>query len=121
MILTGPTHKPLEITGYEKSSQTVYHNSVNDYLLHWTIEIDVEAREDIDAGRARLVVNLYDDSGRYDTWQIDDLGPISSGGEATYSLNFTIDEGYSGSNNYGEAILHLDGEQVDKVIMHFGD
>ena len=69
----------MQITRWEKSSRTIEYKSVDDYILQWTIKIDVRVSEDIDAGRARLVVSLYDDSGRYTTEQIDDLGPLSYG------------------------------------------
>lgn len=117
-----PTPTPtlqMQITRWEKSSRTIEYKSVDDYILQWTIKIDVRVSEDIDAGRARLVVSLYDDSGRYTTEQIDDLGPLSYGWGGTYDLYLWIDEGWGRNNRYGEAILYLDGKEVDKVVMHF--
>lgn len=109
----------LHITRVEKSSQTLHWNSVNDYKLLWIIKVTVNSgSEDIAAGRTKLVVNLFDSNGRYDTQQRDDLGPLTKGWEADYSLNFIVDQNY-GSNQYAEVILYLDGKQVDKAVLHF--
>lgn len=111
--------KPLRIVQTEKRSTTIYWNSLEDYLLNWRINITIHNHgRDIEAGRTRLIVNLYDANGRYATEQQDDLGLLTSGWDATFSLYFSIDENY-GPDTYGEATIYLDGEQVDKVAMHF--
>ena len=110
----------LTITQWEKSSDTIVWNSFEDYLLSWKIKITVSSSgEDLEAGRASLVVNLYDENGRYDSKREDDLGPISAGWGATYSFTFLVDQNYGPDNVYGEALLFIDGKEVDKVVMHF--
>ena len=115
--ISGSDH--LHITRVEKSSLTIYWNSVNDYKLLWTIKVTVNSgSEDIASGRTKLVINLFDSNGRYDTEQKDDLGILTKGWEADYRLNFIVDQNY-GSNQYAEVILYLDGKQVDNAVIHF--
>lgn len=109
----------LHITRVEKSSQTIYWHSVDDYRLLWTIKVTVNSgSENIDAGRTKLVISLFDSNGQYNTRQKDDLGPLTRGWEADYSLTFIIDQNYD-SNQYAEVILYLDGKQVDNAAIHF--
>lgn len=114
----------IRITQWQKTSTTVYWHSdysnlTYDYLLSWDIGIKVYASgENVDAGQAKLMVSLYDSSGRYDVKSIDDLGPLTAGWENDYHLFFSITEEYE-MNGYGEAILYLDGKQVDSVTMHW--
>ena len=109
----------LHITRVEKSSQTLLWNSVSDYRLLWTIQVTVNSgSENIAAGRTKLVISLFDSNGRYGTEQKDDLGPLTSGWEANYSLNFIVDQSY-GSNEYAEVILYLDDKEVDNAVIHF--
>lgn len=116
-IKTGSDY--LHITRVEKSSQTLNWNSASDYRLLWTIKVTVNSgNENIAAGRTKLVVNLFDSNGRYATQQKDDLGPFTKDWDANYSLNFIIDQRY-GSNQYAEAILYLDGKEVDNAVIHF--
>ena len=112
--------KPLEITRIEKTSVTVYYHSYHDFLLSWTIKVTIQNDgDDVEAGRARLVVSLYDSNGRYDTKQIDDLGPLTSGWDADFQVNFLINQEYGTEGEYAEVTLYLDGKQVDKAVAHF--
>ncbi len=109
----------LHITRVEKSSQTLHWDSASDYRLLWTIKVTVNSgSENIAAGRTKLVVSLFDSNGRYDTQQQDDLGPLTKGWDANYSLNFIIDQNY-GSNNYAEVILYLDDKEADNAVIHY--
>lgn len=112
--------KPLKITRIEKTSTTLYYHSYQDFLLSWTIKVTIQNdRSDVEAGRARLVVSLYDSNGRYDTKQIDDLGPLTSGWGGDFQVNFFIDQKYGTQGEYAEVTLYLDGKQVDKAVAHF--
>ena len=116
----GTGAKPLKITRVEKTSTTLYYHSYQDFALSWTIKVTIQNDgDDVEAGRVRLVVSLYDSNGRYDTKQIDDLGPLTSGWDADFSVNFLINQEYRGEGKYAEVTLYLDGKQVDKAVTHY--
>ena len=120
IVIVIPTHTPLKITRVEKTSVTLYYHSYQDFLLSWTIKVEIQNDgDDVEAGRARLVVSLYDTNGRYDTKQIDDLGPLTSDWDADFQVNFLINQEYGTEGDYAEVTLYLDGKEVDKAIAHF--
>lgn len=120
IVLVIPTPTPLKITRVEKTSVTLYYHSYQDFLLSWTIKVSIQNDGgDVEAGRARLVVSLYDTNGRYDTKQIDDLGPLTSGWDADFQVNFLINQEYGTEGEYAEVTLYLDGKEVDKAVAHF--
>jgi hypothetical protein len=120
IVLVIPTRTPLKITRVEKTSVTLYYQSYQDFQLSWTIKGSIQNDgDDVEAGRARLVVSLYDTNGRYDTKQIDDLGPLTSGWDADFQVNFLINQEYGTEGEYAEVTLYLDGKGVDKAVVHF--
>jgi hypothetical protein len=107
---------PLQIIQIQQSSEIVYWHSEDDFSYDWTITITVHnSDDDIAAGRTQLVVSLYAASDKYDTKQVDDLAPLTSGRDANYVLHFMIGQKY-GWHRAIEATLYLDGKQVDRVV-----
>lgn len=120
IVVVIPTRTPLKITRVEKTSATLYYHSYQDFQLSWTIKVSIQNDgDDVEAGRARLVVSLYDTNGRYDTKQIDDLGSLTSGWDADFQVNFLINQEYATEREYAEVTLYLDGKEVDKAVAHF--